>query len=286
VTAQDTAPPVIRSELALYDLDGGQATTILATPRLIEAPNWMPDGQSLLVNAEGLLWRVPLSAPALLPLDTGLHQALNNDHVPSPDGRWIAFCDKSEQPHSCLYLMPADCTAPPHRLTANTPSWLHGWSPDSQRLVYAGVRAGAFGLWSIALTGGEERCIYTGPGHHDGPDMTPDGHWVWFNSDMGGTMQLWRIRPDGSDLQQMTDEASVNWFPHPTPCGRHVLYLAYASGTHGHPRDCRVSLRLMPANGGHSRLLAPLFGGQGSLNVPCWSPDSRRFAFVRYHLTD
>ena len=273
---------MIRSELAVFDLASGQATTVLTSERLIEAPNWLPDGQGLLVNGGGRLYRVPLANPALQPFDTGRHRALNNDHGPSPDGRWIAFCDKSEIAQSCIYLMPAE-GGTPRRLTPQTPSWFHGWSPDSRHLLYAAVRNGEFAICTMPAAGGDERCIFTGPGHHDGPDMTPDGQWVWFNSDQGGSMQLWRIRVDGSDREQMTNDPLVSWFPHPSPCGRHLLYLAYAPGTLNHPRDCDVTLRLMPAGGGGSRSLLVLFGGQGSINVPCWSPDGRRFAFVRYH---
>lgn len=273
---------MIRSELAIYDLASGQAGTLLTTNRLIEAPNWMPDGDSLLVNCDGRLFLVPLAEPSLQPFDTSKHRALNNDHGPSPDGKWIAFCDKTTTAQSCIYLVPSS-GGTPRRMTPQTPSWFHSWSPDSQHLLYAALRDGHFGIYTIPVTSGIERCIFTGPGHHDGPDMTPDGQWVWYNSDAGGAMHLWRIRPDGTDRQQMTQGASVNWFPHPSPSGRHVLYLAYPSGTKGHPRDLDVELCLIPAEGGAPRTLLALFGGQGSLNVPCWSPDGTRFAFVRYH---
>lgn len=272
---------MIRSELAIFDLDSGAATTLLATERLIEAPNWMPDGKSLLVNGDGLLFRVPLAEPRLHRFDTGTHCALNNDHGPSPDGRWIAFCDKTDTAQSCIYLMPAS-GGTPRRLTPQTPSWFHSWSPDSRHVLYAAVRGGNFGIYILAASGGTERCITTGTGHHDGPDMTPDGEWVWFNRDEPGGMQLWRVRPDGCDRQRMTRDARANWFPHPSPCGRHVLYLAYPAATKGHPRDLEVELRLIPATGGAPRTLLALFGGQGSLNVPCWSPQGRRFAFLRY----
>jgi len=272
---------LIRSELAIFDLAAGQAETILSTDRLIEAPNWLPDGSGLLVNEGGRLFRVPLADPMLQPVDTGLHRALNNDHGPSPDGRWIAFCDKSEVPQSCIYLMPASGGAP-RRLTAKTPSWFHGWMPDSQSLLYAAVRDAQFGIYTIPTHGGAERCITIGKGHHDGPDASPDGAWIWFNSDQDGPMALWRVRPDGLDRQRMTNDARVNWFAHPSPCGQYVLYLSYKNGTEGHPRDRDVELRIMPAAGGAPQTLLAIHGGQGSLNVPCWAPDARRFAFVRY----
>ncbi|WP_019954569.1 TolB family protein [Yoonia vestfoldensis] len=118
--------------------------------------------------------------------------------------------------------------------------------------------------------------------HCDGPDYTPDGAWIWFNAERDGAVDLWRIRPDGTNLEQMTDDAAVNWFPHPSPDGLHILYLAYPPRTKGHPANLDVTLRLMPAAGGTPRDLVHLHGGQGTINVPCWAPDSRRFAFMRF----
>ncbi len=269
------------SELCIFDLAKGTATVILTTPRLIEAPNWTPDGAELIVNGDGLLFRVNLAEPALQQIDTGFATRLNNDHGISPDGRMLVISNHTVIGQSCIYALPM-AGGIPARVTGNTPSWWHGWSPDGRTLVYTAVREGLFGIYAIAVAGGDEVCVTAGGGHHDGPDYTPDGAWIWFNSDQGGSMQLWRVRPDGTDRQRMTDEATVNWFPHPSPDGRHVLYLAYPPETEGHPRDHDVELRLMPAGGGPSTLLTALFGGQGSINVPCWSPDSRHFAFVRY----
>ena len=140
-----------------------------------------------------------------------------------------------------------------------------------------------FDIYACAAEGGTETRLTDGFEHCDGPDYTPDGDWLWFNGQREGRMQLWRMRPDGGDPERMTDDERVNWFPHPSPDGRHVLYLAYENGVDGHPRDHDVELRLMPADGGKPRVLLALFGGQGTINVPCWAPDSRRFAFVRYH---
>jgi Tol biopolymer transport system component len=95
-------------------------------------------------------------------------------------------------------------------------------------------------------------------------------------------MQLWRMHRDGSSLERMTHDENANWFPHPSPNGRHILYLAYGKGVEGHPRDHNVELRLIPAEGGEPETLLALFGGQGSINVPCWEAGSRHFAFMRY----
>jgi Tol biopolymer transport system component len=269
------------SELCIFDLAKGAATVILTTPRLIEAPNWTPDGASLIVNGDGHLFRVDIAEPSLVPIDTGFAVRLNNDHGIAPDGKTLVISNHTVVGQSCIYTLPV-AGGTPRRVTENTPSWWHGWSPDGRTLSYTAVRDGMFGIYTVGVSGEPETCVTAGGGHHDGPDYSPDGAWIWFNSDQGGSMQLWRVRPDGGERQQMTAEDTVNWFPHPSPDGASVLYLAYPAGTVGHPRDRHVTLRLMPAERGISTHLVALFGGQGSMNVPCWSPDSQRFAFMRY----
>lgn len=277
---------MMRATLEIFDLATGEAKVLLDTDRHIEAPNWAPDNSHLLVNASGRLFRVDLADPALREVDTGKHAKLNNDHGISPDGQWIALSDKTETGvKSCIYLMPA-AGGVPKRVTEHVPSWFHGWSPDGASITYTCVRDGHFGIATLKLDDLTETVVTIADAHFDGPDYTPDGQWIWFNSDRGGSSDLWRIRPDGSDLQQMTDTDRVEWFPHPSPDGCHVLYLSYPPGTQNHPFGLHVDLRLMPAEGGPSQVLLPLFGGQGTLNVPCWAPDGSRFAFVRYYEDD
>jgi Tol biopolymer transport system component len=272
----------MRSELAIYDVTTGEVAGVLETARLIEAPNWAADGASLIVNGEGRLYRVALRRPAALEeIDTGFAVNLNNDHGLSPDGSKLAISDHTETGRSCIYILPAT-GGRPRRVTANAPSYWHGWSPDGSTLAYCGERDGVFDVYTCAVEGGAETCLTSGEGHSDGPDYTPDGNWIWFNSSRSGTTQLWRMRRDGAGLRRMTDDERVNWFPHPSPDGRHVLYLAYETGIEGHPRDKNVELRLMPADGGRPRTILAFLGGQGTINVPCWSPDGNRFAFVRY----
>ncbi|MAC81389.1 MAG: hypothetical protein CML66_25395 [Rhodobacteraceae bacterium] len=276
----------MRATLEIFDLATGRAQVLLDTDRHIEAPNWAPDGSHLLVNAAGRLFRVDLADPALVDVDTGKHGQLNNDHGISPDGQWVALSDKTETgDKSCIYVMPAS-GGTPRRVTDKVPSWYHGWTPDGGSITYTCVRDGRFGIATLTLDTLTETVVTTADAHFDGPDYTPDGAWIWFNSDQGGSSDLWRIRPDGTDAQQMTHATRVEWFPHPSPDGRHVLYLSYPPGTENHPFGLSVELRLMPAEGGPARVLLPLFGGQGTLNVPCWAPDSSRFAFVRYYQDD
>ena len=271
----------MRSELCIYDLADDSVSVLLDHDGHIEAPNWHADGY-LIVNGNGRLFRVPLDAPVLAPIDTGFATACNNDHGISPDGRTLVISDSSRTESSCVYTLPID-GGTPKRVTAQTPSYWHGWSPDGETLAYVGKRGeGRFSLYTCAVGGGDETCVTDAFDHIDGPDYTPDGTWIWFNGERYGAVDLWRVHPDGSGLEQMTEDETVNWFPHPSPDGRCILYLAYPPGTKGHPAGLPVSLRLIPAGGGPVRVLCDFRGGQGTINVPCWAPDSRRFAFMRY----
>jgi Tol biopolymer transport system component len=275
----------MRSQLCIYDLATGSVKEILSTPRLIEAPNWTPDNASLIVNGDGRMFRVPLEAAELLPIDTGHAVNCNNDHGISPDGNQLVISDSTDTGQSCIWVLPI-IGGTPRRITDETPSWWHGWSPDGSTLAYVGRRDGGFGIYTIGVEDGAEQHLVSGGGHYDGPDYSPDGAWIWFNSDRGGSMDLWRSPVAGGAALQMTDDDRVNWFPHPAPDGRSVLYLSYEPGTEGHPRDRDVELRLLDSADRSVNTLLALFGGQGTINVPCWSPDGSRFAFVRYERGD
>ena len=270
----------MQSQVVIHDVETGAEAVVFTSDRHIEAPNYLPGDTGLLVNSAGRLHRIPLEAPALEPVDTGFAVNLNNDHGVSPDGRRIAISDKTETGKSCVYVLPIG-GGTPHRVTQEVPSYFHGWSPDGSMIAYPGFRGAEAEIFTCPAKGGSERQITFGFDHCDGPDYTPDGEWIWFNGEKDGAVDLWRVRPDGTDLEQMTFDAAVNWFPHPSPDGRHVLYLAYAPGTVGHPANRDVELRLIPTGGGESRRLVRLFGGQGTINAPCWALDSRRFAYVR-----
>ncbi|MCX2724341.1 TolB family protein [Roseibium salinum] len=302
----------MKSIVAAFDIETGEETVLFETDRHLEAPNWTPDGAALIVNGGGRLYRLPLAEPALEEIDTGFADSCNNDHGISPDGTMLVISDASVTRESCIYTLPLG-GGTPERITQAIPSYWHGWSPDGQTLAYVGRRTGAFQVFTCPAEGGAEIQLTEDFDHCDGPDYTPDGKWIWFNGERAGSVQLWRIRPDGSDLQQMTADERVNWFPHPSPgstrleaeppeggkvdrsesdgtscvnagCsdGRHIVYLAYEAGTKGHPAEKTVQLRLLPSEGGSPRVLTKLFGGQGTLNVPSWAPDGKRFAFVRY----
>lgn len=270
----------MRSIIASLDISSGLETVHLDTRRHLEAPNWSTDGKSLIVNGEGLLFRLDLETGSLQKIYTGFADKLNNDHGLSPDGRFLAISDASRTGESCIYTVPAG-GGEPARVTEEVPSYWHGWSPDGLLLAYVGKRDDTFQVFTCPVSGGSETRVTRDFDHCDGPDYSPDGNWIWFNGERKGSVQLWKVRPDGSGLQQMTDDDRVNWFPHPSPDGKSVVYLAYEPGTRGHPALRNVELRMMPAEGGEPATLAGFCGGQGTINVPSWAPDSGKFAFVR-----
>jgi Tol biopolymer transport system component len=213
------------------------------------------------------------------PVETGFATACNNDHGFSPDGTRIAISHETES-GSAIYLMPAG-GGWPERVTPEAPSYWHGWSPDGTKLAYCALRGGRYDIHTIPVAGSAEETRLTAEGHNDGPDYAPDGS-IWFNSDRSGHAQIWWMGPDGADQRQVTADGFVNWFPHPSPDGSRVVYLAYPPGTTGHPGGLDVALRIMAPDGSGVRTLVELHGGQGTINVPSWSPDGAAFAYMRY----
>ncbi|POF30026.1 TolB family protein [Roseibium marinum] len=271
----------MKSFICTFDIETGAETVVLVTERHLEAPNWTPDGSELIVNGDGRLYRLALAEPGLAEIDTGFANKINNDHGLSPDGSKLVISDSSQTRESCIYILPST-GGTPKKVTGKVPSYWHGYAPDGRTIAYTARRAETYQIFTCPAEGGEEFQVTSDFDHCDGPDYSPDGKWIWFNGERDGSVQLWRVHPDGSGLEAMTGDARVNWFPHPSPDGQKVVYLAYEGGTKGHPGGKTVELRLMPGNGGPAQILCSLHGGQGTINVPSWAPDSQRFAFVRY----
>ncbi|WP_223829374.1 TolB family protein [Paenibacillus arenilitoris] len=273
------------SFLKAVDIETGEIELLAEFGELIEAPNWTGDGKRLIYNSKGLLYSFDLETRANSVIDTGYASRCNNDHVLSPDHTRIAVSHHTQEDgRSRIYVLPME-GGHPTLVTALAPSYLHGWSPDGKTLAYCAERAGQYDVYVIPAEGGVETRLTDSPGLNDGPEYSPDGNHIWFNSVRTGLMQVWRMNADGSGQTQMTFEESNSWFPHVSPDGRHVAYIAYRKGDVApgdHPANKDVEIRLMPSGGGGYRTLVSLFGGQGTINVNSWSPDSRRIAFVSY----
>ncbi len=285
-----TTPPAPAGEPTPYStletvaIASTDRRVVYVAPEHFEAPNWTRDGAAFLFNSNGHILRLPVSGGAPATIDTGFAVGCNNDHGISPDSKWLAISDQSQEEHrSLVYLVPIEGGAP-RRITKNSPSYWHGWSPDGATLAFVGQRNGNFDIYTIPVTGGEETRLTTAKGLDDGPEYSPDGKYIYFNSDRTGTMQIWRMRADGSAQEQITSDEFNNWFPHISPDGRWMVFLTYEKEVTGHPENKNVMLRLMSLEDKKLSLLAKLLGGQGTINVPSWSPDSKRIAFVSYEL--
>jgi hypothetical protein len=284
VPADDTSHPrecPLGSHLEILDVGTGERQIIYSSSTPFEAPNWTPDGQALIYNSEGRLYRFDLATGLRSLLETGFATRNNNDHVLSFDGTMLGMSDHTEEGHSIVYVVPVE-GGTPRRLTAQGPSYMHGWSPDGAYLVYTGQRGGEYDIYRIDVEGGEETRLTTAPGLDDGPEYTPDGRFIYFNSVRSDTMQIWRMAADGSGQEQMTDDEYNNWFPHVSPDGQQIVFLSYLPDVapSAHPPYKHVYLRTMPIDGGEPTVVAYLYGGQGTINVPSWSPGGRRLAFV------
>jgi hypothetical protein len=277
-------PPVLYSTLETQALSSTDRRVVYVTPTRIEAPNWLRDGRTLIYNSGGRIYRIPVAGGKPEVIDTGFATRCNNDHGVSPDGSRLVISDQSQGQHSSLiYTLPIT-GGTPMLVTPSGPSYWHGWSPDGKTLAFCGQRQGKFDVYTIPADGGPETRLTTAKGLDDGPEYSPDGRYIYFNSERTGRMQIWRMRPDGTAQEPITSDEFNNWFPHPSPDGRYLVFLSYDKAVAGHPANQDVTLRRMALNNKRIDVLGRFFGGQGTINVPCWSPDSRRIAFVTYQL--
>ncbi|HDS08279.1 MAG TPA: biopolymer transporter TolR [Bacteroides sp.] len=286
------------SLLEVLDVETGERRILDGADGSWQAPNWTPDGKYLIYNADGLLYRYDLNLGESHVLPTGFAVSNNNDHVLSFDGKRIGISHHAEEDggQSVIYTLPAG-GGTPRRVTPESPSYLHGWSPDGRYLVYTGGRDGNYDIYKIPAGGGGEIRLTNAPELDDGPEYSPDGKYIYFNSARTGTMQIWRMDPDGGNQTQLTFDAYNDWFPHVSPDNRWIIFLSFPEEVpaDAHPFYERVYLRIMAVDDleqavagakqvvntyPEPRVVGYVYGGQGTINVPGWSPGSKKVAFI------
>ncbi len=273
----------IGSNIEILDVASGNRKIIFTAPDSLQAPNWTPDSKALIYNSKGKLYRFDLAKKVPQVIDTDFAISNNNDHVLSFDGKMLGISNhlRDEGNKSIVFTVPVG-GGKPTRITAKGHSYLHGWSPDGKFLIYTAERNGEFDIYKIPAAGGEEIRLTTFQGLDDGSEFSPDGKYIYYNSVRSGTMQLWRMQADGSNPEQITNDEYNNWFPHVSPNGKWIVFLSFSKDVspNDHPFYKQVYLRLMPIQGGKPKVIAYVYGGQGTINVPSWSPDSKKIAFV------
>ncbi len=274
--------------LETMNVSDGKRMVIFEKQGRFEAPNWMPDGKKLLFNMDGLLWKIPVEGGEIEQLNTGFANRNNNDHGISFNGKLLAISHHTELPTgngSAVYVLPLR-GGTPKLVTEYAPSYWHGWAPNNREVLYVARRGGSsvYNIYRNSIKGGREVALTDIPeGEHvDGCEYSPDGKYIYYNGSHTGTMQIWRMKPDGTGREQLTFDDYNDWFPHISPDGKWIAFISFPPDIpkNSHPSYKRVMLRLMPVTGGEPRVIAFLYGGQGTINVPSWSPDSKQIAFV------
>lgn len=308
-------PTNVRSRITIYNIETKTARVVFTDDKLWEAPNWSPDGKYLLANSGGMLYRIPAPSGTLIvespsadpkkrqpqpeKLSLDASYKVNNDHGVTRDGKWLAISAIREgAPSSQVYIASANGSHP-RLMTPESPSYFHAWSPDGLWFAFVAYRGNPpFHIFRIAANGGKEEQLTSAPGFDDGPDYSPDGKWIYFNSNRSGGWDIWRMPADGagagdSRAERVTSDAVEDWFPHPSPDGKWLVFLSFPPGTPGHNAKTDIELRMMPMPRESAGVqpqndtivvLQKFFGGQGTINVNSWSPDSKKFAYVSYEL--
>jgi Tol biopolymer transport system component len=272
------------SRIETMEVTTGHREVVHTSPKSLQAPNWTPDGKSLVYNSGGLMYRFDLDSKKVEPINTGDVKNNNNDHVLSFDGKMLGLSSSVQKAGgSVVFTVPVE-GGTPKQITPKGPSYLHGWSPDGSKLLFTGQRNNEFDIYEVPAKGGKEKRLTNATGLDDGSEYSPDGKYIYFNSNRTGDMKIWRMKADGSEQEQVSAGDFHDWFPHISPDGKWMVYLSFLkeeARSDEHPFYKHVYLQLAPVDDPKkAKVIGYIYGGQGSINTPSWSPDSKKIAFV------
>jgi len=274
---------IVESTLEIFDMETMSRKILYRSNEHFEAPNWSPDNKFIYFNQNGKIYRISINGGEPELVNTDFADRCNNDHGFSRDGKSFAVSSHSQDGKSRIFILPSE-GGKPKLITENGPSYWHGWSPDGKNLCYCAERNGEFDVYTISIDSKNEKRLTDAAGLDDGPEYSPDGNFIYFNSVRTGKSKIWRMNSDGSNQIQITYDEFNDWFPHPSPNSKWILFLSYNPDVEGHPANKNVYIRILSLADNKIETLATLFGGQGTINVPSWSPNSKKFAFVSYRL--
>ena len=277
----------IGSNMEIMNVVNGHREVLFHSAHSLQAPNWINNDGQLVYNSNGLLYKYRFRTEEVKQVNTGFAINNNNDHVYSFDEKILGISDHNQNDggSSSIYIMNPKGDTTPKKITADGvgESYLHGFSPNNKIMIFTGNRNGKFDIYGIDIETQQEFQLTDTEDLDDGSEYSPDGKFIYFNSNRTGNMQLWRMDPDGSNPEQLTfDENFKDWFPHISPDGKWIAFISFPPdtkfGTHPFYKHC--TLRIMSADGGTPKIIAYIYGGQGTINVSSWSKDSQRIAFI------
>ncbi|MEZ4851123.1 MAG: biopolymer transporter TolR [Bacteroidia bacterium] len=275
----------IGSRMEVMDMETGNRKVLFTSAHSLQAPNWTNDDR-LIYNSNGMIYSYDLQSEKVELVNTGFATNNNNDHVISFDGKMIGLSHHHAENNgnSTIFVMPLEGSDSPRQVTktGKKASYFHSWTPDGKHLIFTGNRKDKYDIYQVSVEDGSEKQLTDTPGLDDGPEISPDGKYIYFNSNRTGTMQLWRMEANGSNPKQLTFDKYQDWFPHISPDNKWIVFLSFPETVDSadHPFYKRVMIRLMSIEGGEPKVIAYLYGGQGTINVPSWSPDGKKIAFV------
>ena len=209
-------------DLFLFVFEGARLLRLTENIGNVVSPSFSPDGKKILfANRAGegptSLWIVDSTGENSDLLYSGTNTIVAVDW--SPVGDRIAFAMTVDQPDAYeVFIMNADGTEV-RQLTRGLPG-IGGsldWSPDGRSLlIYAGP-PGDKNIFLIDVAA-ETAAQLTNGGNNAASSFSPDGQWIAFNSLRNNDQaDIFIMRPDGSDVRQVTTDPEPDWQPQWAP---------------------------------------------------------------------